>query len=46
MIPAGGTASYSGGFPVQPFDGIGLIAHGRDANGHELAFYGYAVFAE
>lgn len=46
VIPAGGTASYSGGFPVQPFDGIGLIAHGRDANGHEPAFYGYAVFAE
>lgn len=46
VIPAGGTASYSGGFPVQPFDGIGLIAHGRDANGHESAFYGYAVFAE
>ena len=46
VLPANGLLAYSGGFPVQPFDGIGLIAHGRDANGHELAFYGYAVFDE
>lgn len=45
-LPANGMLSYSGGFPVQPFDGIGLIARGTDANGRELTFYGYAAFTD
>lgn len=46
LVPANGMFAYGGGFPVQPFDGIGLIAHGTDADGRELTFYGYAAFTD
>lgn len=44
-IPANGCLDYWGGFPVQPFDGIGVEVTGTDANGNHQTFYGTVSFS-
>lgn len=44
-IPANGCLDYWGGFPVQPFDGIGVEVAGTDANGNHQTFYGTVSFS-
>ena len=40
-IPAYGEWQWNGGFPVQPYIGIGIIVYGEDDHGTEMEFHGY-----
>ena len=40
-IPAHGDYYWNGGFPVQPYVGIGIIVYGEDEHGSEMEFHGY-----
>ncbi len=40
-IPGHGDYDWTGGFPVQPYVGVGIITYGEDEQGTEMEFHGY-----
>ena len=45
-LPPYGSVPFSGGFPAEDFDRVGIIVKGVDANGEALVFHTYLDFRE